>query len=70
MHSNELIDSALRVLSAIDHGRPPDKEDVVILKSNAQPDDLALSIGELASELILREIAKRRTARKKLLNEL
>jgi flagella basal body P-ring formation protein FlgA len=65
MYPNRLIDAALRVLTAIDHGRPADEADLQMLESNAQPDEGALSMHELAGEVIKREIAQRRTVRAK-----
>ena len=65
MDSSDLIDAALRVLSAIDHGRQPADDDLQILKSNAQPEEMALPVSELAGEIIAREIAKRRVLRAK-----
>jgi hypothetical protein len=65
MSSRELIDTALRVLAAIDHGRQPDEADLQILKSHAGPDETALSMDQFAGEIIKREIAKRRALRAK-----
>lgn len=65
MPSSELIDTALRVLSAIDHDRQPAETDLQILKSQGGPDETALSVDQLAGEIIKREIAKRRTLRAK-----
>ena len=63
MHSTDLIDTALHVLAALGHGGRPDKGDVQILRSHAQPDEATLLVEELAGELIKREIVKRRIAR-------
>jgi hypothetical protein len=62
MHPNRLIDAALRVLTAIDHGRSPNSADLQILRRNAQPGE---KTRELAGEVIKREIAQRRTVRAK-----
>jgi flagella basal body P-ring formation protein FlgA len=65
MYPSELIDAALRVLTAIDRGQSLNRSDLQILRRNAQPDEGALSIHELAGEVIKREIAKRRPLRTK-----
>jgi len=61
MHTPNLIDTARRVLKRIQLRLQLDFGDVSILKSHALPEETALSVSELACELIKREIAKRRT---------
>ena len=63
MASTNLIDTALRVLAALDHDRSPDEGDLQILRSHAQPDETTLSAEVFACELIKRTIAQRRTTR-------
>jgi hypothetical protein len=65
VRSSGLIDAALRVLAALDHGRLPAEGDLQLLKGNARPEESALPDDELAGEIIKREIAKRRTSRAK-----
>jgi len=62
MDARKLIDASLRVLKMIQLGQQPDVDDVSIIRTYALPEESRLSASELASELIKREIAKRRAA--------
>ena len=62
MDARKLIDASLRVLKMIQLGQQPDVDDVSIIRTHALPEESRLSASELASELIKREIAKRRAA--------
>jgi hypothetical protein len=59
MDARDVAEAALRVLSLWTHGIEPNSQDVKILRSHALvPDEMDLSIDELACRVIRRECAR------------